>query len=151
MVLAAGGGLLEGWGGMVRLAALSRGMVMLLVCTTPLTGNAFGTFCGRAGRILALSGPSMTVTNYEPFLNIKVCWRRGQLDPGAFDQTTIRYVRYRRVYGRYTLGGGGVWSCRPEAMSCAGGGVWSRRQIRDPTIPYQPKTSNPDCGFGRLR
>ena len=49
----------------------------------------------------------MTVTNYEPFLNIKVCWRRGQLDPGAFDQTTIRYVRYRMYdrYGRYTLGG----------------------------------------------
>ena len=29
MVMAAGGGLLEGWGGMVRLAALSRGMVIL--------------------------------------------------------------------------------------------------------------------------
>ena len=40
MVLAAGGGLLEGWGGMVRLAALSRGMVMLLVCTTPATLSA---------------------------------------------------------------------------------------------------------------
>ena len=67
MVLAAGGGLLEGWGGMVRLAALSRGMVMLLVCTTPATLSA--RFVGErdASCFLALSGPSMTVTTYyEP-------------------------------------------------------------------------------------
>ena len=65
MVLAAGGGLLEGWGGYGQAGGPLQGYGHAAGLLH--TGNAFGTFCGRAGRILALSGPSMTVTTYyEP-------------------------------------------------------------------------------------